>query len=84
MDDSFARSSQEDDFQPVPGYPVCLRRQMMLTAQRDWCMSRLSSLSLNDQVECCRALTAEHLELLKTVDQYATLWMVVEPGGSVG
>lgn len=84
MDNPLARSPQEGDRYPLPIYPSCLRRQLMLTALRDWCMSRLSRLSLSDRIECCRALTEEHLELLQTVDQSTTLWMLIEPDEFAG
>lgn len=41
-------------------------------------MDRLSQLSMDDRMECARALTAEHLELLEAVDHAKTLWMVIE------
>lgn len=57
---------------------VDLRRTLLLTALRDWCLERLSTLSLADQMPLARALTAEHLELLEQLHQPQTLWMVIE------
>ncbi len=57
---------------------VDLRRTLQLTALRDWCLERLSTLSLADQMPLARALTAEHLELLEQLHQPQTLWMVIE------
>ena len=55
-----------------------LRRTMMLTQLHDWCLERLSVLSLEGQMPMARALTAEHLELLEAINQSKTLWMVIE------
>jgi hypothetical protein len=58
-----------------------LRRTLMLTELHDWCMSRLSKLSLAGENQLARALTAEHLELLEAVNHHQTLWMVIEVDG---
>lgn len=55
-----------------------LSRSLQLTQLRDWCMQRLSDLSAEGQMEEARALTAEHLEMLETVDAHRTLWMILE------
>lgn len=65
-----------DELMPVQ--PECVRRSLMLTQLRDWCMGRLSDLSLDHRMECARALTAEHLELLEAVNESKTLWMVID------
>ena len=78
MDERIAPSSEDSSFNGLPLYPDCVRRQLMLTALRDWCMNRLSTLSLDHRMDCARALTAEHLELLEVVNHSKTLWMVVE------
>ena len=38
-------------------------------------MDRISHLSLHQSIEDATALTAEHLELLKSIDQAEMLWM---------
>ncbi|MCP9819294.1 hypothetical protein KBZ18_07285 [Synechococcus sp. Cruz-9H2] len=53
-------------------------RTLQLTEVRDWCMQRLSQLSLDGRLSEARVLTSEHLEMLVTVDAHQTLWMVVE------
>lgn len=55
-----------------------LRRTLMLTQLHDWCLERLSTLSLEDKMPLARALTAEHLELLEAINQQQTLWMVIK------
>jgi hypothetical protein len=58
--------------------PTDLSRTLQLTQQRDWCMQRLSKLSLQWRMDDARALTAEHLEALEVVDARRTLWMVID------
>lgn len=60
---------------------TALRRTLALTQVHDWCLERLSELSLAGQMPQARALTAEHLELLEVVSQRHTLWMVTEADG---
>jgi hypothetical protein len=55
-----------------------LRRILALTHQRDWCMERLSQLSLDGRMDEARAITAEHLELLETLDARRSLWVRIE------
>ena len=55
-----------------------LRRTLMLTQLHDWCLERVSTLSLEDKMPLASALTAEHLELLEAINQQQTLWMVIE------
>jgi hypothetical protein len=55
-----------------------LRRVLALTHLRDWCMERLSQLSLDGRMEEARAITAEHLELLETLDARRSLWVRIE------
>jgi hypothetical protein len=55
-----------------------LRRLLTLTHLRDWCMERLSQLSLDGRMEEARAVTAEHLELLETMDARRSLWVRIE------
>ena len=38
-------------------------------------MDRISYLSLHQSIEDATSLTAEHLELLKSIDQAETLWI---------
>lgn len=59
-----------------------LRRVLALTHQRDWCMERLSQLSLDGRMEEARAITAEHLELLETLDARRSLWVRIERTGA--
>ena len=54
--------------------PIKLRHQQLQQLQ-DWCMDRISHLSLHQSIEDATALTAEHLELLKSINQAETLWM---------
>ncbi len=58
-----------------------LQRVLPLTHQRDWCMERLSQLSLDGRMEEARAITAEHLELLVTLDARRSLWVRIERDG---
>ncbi|MBW4529297.1 MAG: hypothetical protein KME02_01285 [Aphanothece saxicola GSE-SYN-MK-01-06B] len=55
-----------------------LQRLLALTQQRDWCMNRLSHLSLNGRMDEARAVTAEHLELLETLEPKRSLWVRIE------
>ncbi len=41
-------------------------------------MERLSLLSLDGRMEEARAITAEHLELLETLDARRSLWVRIE------
>lgn len=41
-------------------------------------MERLSQLSLDGRIEEARAVTAEHLELLETMDARRNLWVRTE------
>ena len=54
--------------------PIKHRHQQLQRLQ-NWCMDRISHLSLHQSIEDATALTAEHLELLKSIDQSETLWM---------
>ncbi len=49
-----------------------------LTAVRDWCMDRISIHSLSGCHDEARALTEEHMEMLKQIDSRSTLWMHIE------
>jgi hypothetical protein len=55
-----------------------LNRTLQLTQVRDWCMQRLSKLTLQWRLDDARALTSEHLEALEVVDARHTLWMRIE------
>ena len=50
-------------------------RHQQLQRLQNWCMERISNLSLHQSIEDATALTAEHLELLKSIDQSEMLWM---------
>ena len=50
-------------------------RHQQLQRLQNWCMDRISHLSLHQSIEDATALTAEHLELLKSIDQSEMLWM---------
>ena len=50
-------------------------RHQQLQRLQNWCMDQISHLSLHQSIEDSTALTAEHLELLKSIDQAETLWM---------
>ena len=54
--------------------PIKLRHQQLQRLQ-NWCMDRISHLSLHQSIEDATSLTAEHLELLKSIDQAETLWI---------
>ena len=51
------------------------QRHQQLQRLQNWCMDRISQLSLHDSIDDATALTAEHLELLKSVDQTQALWI---------
>jgi hypothetical protein len=76
------RCLQADDLAALiamePAKPATLERTLQLTQLRDWCMQRLSTLSLEWRMGDARALTAEHLEALEVVDAQRTLWMTIE------
>ena len=50
-------------------------RHQQLQRLQNWCMDRISHLSLHQSIEDATALTAEHLELLKSIDQAEALWV---------
>jgi hypothetical protein len=52
-----------------------LNRILQLTSLRDWCMERLSVLSLRSDLEDARCLTSEHLEMLVETNAWTTLWV---------
>ena len=52
-----------------------LHRILQLTSLRDWCMERLSVLSLRPDLEDARCLTSEHLEMLVETNAWTTLWV---------
>ena len=51
------------------------RRHQQLHQLQDWCMDQISHLSLHHSIDDATALTAEHLELLKTIIPSETLWI---------
>ena len=51
------------------------QRHEQLQRLQNWCMDRISQLSLHYSIDDATALTAEHLELLKSVDQTEALWI---------
>ena len=61
----------------TPSYPSKVRLQN-LTKLRDWCMDRISFLSLRGSDLDAQAITNEHLEILRSVDSESTLWLKVE------
>ncbi|MCT0201640.1 hypothetical protein KQ302_00010 [Synechococcus sp. CS-602] len=67
--DQFHRASRDDrnDLQ-------CTHQ---LTSLRDWCMERLSILSLQPDLEDARAMTREYQEMLMETSASSTLWMQV-------
>lgn len=65
----------EGDLCPLPRSH---ERSLQISQLRDWCMGRLSHLSLDARQEDARALTAEYLEFLERVDAHRTLWMMIE------
>lgn len=66
MDES--RQDSSDDIET-------LNRILQLTSLRDWCMERLSVLSLRSDMEDARCLTSEHLEMLVETNAWKTLWV---------
>jgi len=66
-----------DEPSEIQGKLVSLDRSLQLTELHDWCMQRLSELSLDWRMGDAMALTAEHLELLVTIDTKSTLWMIL-------
>ena len=61
----------------TPSHPSKVRLQN-LTKLRDWCMDRISTHSLSGCHDDARALTEEHMEMLKQIDSRSTLWMHIE------
>ena len=61
----------------TPSNPSKVRLQK-LTKLRDWCMGRISFLSLRGSDLDAQAITNEHLEILRSVDSESTLWLKVE------
>ena len=57
---------------------INLKQQVALTEIRDWCMSRISLLSLADDYQDAQALTQEHMEMLRMINPDKTLWMTIE------
>ncbi|OUT73137.1 MAG: hypothetical protein CBB79_04825 [Synechococcus sp. TMED19] len=57
------------------------QRMDQLEILQDWCLSRISYLSLEHSIEDATALTAEHLESLRILDQGTTLWINNETTG---
>ena len=57
---------------------IYLERMLNLTEVRDWCMDRISIHSLSGSDDDARALTEEHMEMLKQIDSRSTLWMHIE------
>ena len=57
---------------------VHLERMLNLTAIRDWCMDRISLHLLSGSHDEARALTEEHMEMLRQIDARSTLWMHIE------
>ena len=51
------------------------QKHQQLQALQNWCMDRISQLSLHYSIDDATALTAEHFELLKSIDQIETLWI---------
>lgn len=51
------------------------RRHQQLQQVQDWCMDQISHLSLHHSIDDATALTAEHLELLRTISPAETLWI---------
>jgi hypothetical protein len=66
MDESQMHSSEDSEI---------LNRVLQLTSLRDWCMERLSVLSLRSDLEDARCLTSEHLEMLAETNAWTTLWV---------
>ena len=55
-----------------------LDRTLRLIEVQDWCMERLSKLSLIYNMDDARALTSEHKEMLESINVHTTLWMMIE------
>ena len=53
-------------------------RLVSLKALQDWCMTRISMLSLSGEDENAQALTEEHMEILQRVDLTSILWARIE------
>lgn len=51
------------------------RRHQQLQQLQDWCMDQISHLSLHHSIDDATALTAEHLELLRTISPAETFWI---------
>ena len=55
-----------------------LRKQIILTEIRDWCMDRIALHSLAGDHDDAQAMTEEHMEMLMEVNPRKTLWMTIE------
>ena len=78
MMDLSDRAGLPDEPNEIRVKPVSLNRSLQLTELHDWCMQRLSELSVDWRMHDAMALTAEHLELLVAIDAERTLWMILE------
>jgi hypothetical protein len=76
--DLSSRAGLPEEPNEIQVNPVSLNRSIQLTELHDWCMQRLSELSIDWRMRDAMALTAEHLELLITIDTKRTLWMILE------
>ena len=70
----FSSSSEETAIYSTVEEEKTLRLQNL----SDWCMERLSILSLAGSLDEARALTSEHVEMLESIDVKSTLWMTIE------
>ncbi len=70
--------SPHGDSRDAAGRSRPLERSLELTRLRDWCMDRLSVLSLRRDLDDARSLTSEHLEMLMETNAFKTLWMRVD------
>ena len=51
------------------------RRNLRLNALSDWCLQRISQLSLSGADAEAQAMTEEHMETLQAIDIESTLWI---------
>ncbi len=72
------QASGKGDNNDLPNPTNKVERTLQLTRVRDWCIERLSDLSMENRLSDARAITSEHLELLEKIDAHTTLWMIIE------
>ena len=63
---------------PQPNKQSDFTRSFKLQTLQRWCLERISFLSLSGRDPDAQAITEEHLELLKGIENEPILWMTTE------